>query len=96
MKLLREHFEPKIHKRSERYKFYKIKQEVGESISDFIMRLKTAARTCKFGNFWDADAEQAKFNQTALDEALTDKFITSVIDGELQQRLLKDEDDTND
>lgn len=90
---LRSHFEPKVNKRAERYKFYKMKQEVGESISDYIVRMKTAARTCKFGDYWDAVAEQGKFDQCALEDALTDKFITSVLDGKLQQRLLKEEDD---
>lgn len=93
MMLLKEHFMPRVNIRAERYKFYNMKQEVGESLNDYIVRLKSAARTCKFGDFWDADNEQAKFDQTALDDALIDKFITSIRDGRLYQRLLKDDDD---
>ncbi len=45
------HFAPSRNKRAERYKFNKAVQESGESISEFIVKLKTLAQTCKFGEF---------------------------------------------
>jgi len=51
LKCLKGHFAPSKNKRAERYKFNKAFQEPGETISDYIVRLKTLAQTCQFGEF---------------------------------------------
>ncbi|XP_055915366.1 uncharacterized protein K02A2.6-like [Eupeodes corollae] len=48
---LRDHFAPRVNIRAERYKFNKAFQREGESITEFIIRLKSLASTCGFGNF---------------------------------------------
>lgn len=49
IEVLKKIFVPKTNKRAERYKFNKAAQKDGESISEFIARLKTLAKDCKFG-----------------------------------------------
>lgn len=49
--ILRKHFAPDKNKRAERYKFNKAIQQPGETISEFIVRLKSLAQTCRFGEF---------------------------------------------
>lgn len=79
IKILKEHFTPKVSKRVERFKFYKARQEEGEAISEFIIRLKSLAQTCKF--------------ETYLDDALADAFIPGLRKEAWQQAILnKDED----
>lgn len=71
LKLLKKHFTPKTNKRAERYKFYKATQETGETLSDFIVRLKSLSQTCKFGDFLDGEqGDVGKFKLKVLDEAL--------------------------
>lgn len=68
MKKLREHFKPQVNKRAERYKFNQIKQDSGESINDFVVRLKAIAQTCLFGEFLgEAGAE---YKNKALEDTL--------------------------
>lgn len=75
---LKQHFKPKVNKRAERFKFSKSNQEQGESISEFIVKLKSLAQSCEFGTF--------------LDDALTDKFIVGLRSEEIQQELLQHPD----
>lgn len=49
MKVLKKHHDPKKNKRAERFKFNKTMQQSGETISEFIVRLKSLAQTCLFG-----------------------------------------------
>lgn len=89
LELLQEHFTPKSNKRAERYKFYKAIQETGETLSDFIVRLKSLSQTCKFGDFLDTEtgAGVGKFKLKILDEALTDKFINGIRNEKIKQLL---------
>ncbi|KAJ6642265.1 hypothetical protein Bhyg_07212, partial [Pseudolycoriella hygida] len=106
LKILRNHFAPRKNKRAERYKFNKAVQQSGESINEFIVRLKSLAQTCKFGEFKTPAkvTEKAKketeavvdnvsnYKMLILDEALTDRFIVGLSNSKIQQRLLdKDE-----
>lgn len=50
---LREHFAPKQNKRAERYKFNKAFQEEGESITEFMIRIKSLSQTCQFADFME-------------------------------------------
>lgn len=92
MDLLREHFAPKANKRAERYKFNRAKQEDGESIKEFIIRLKTLAQTCEFGDFIPSSEPAAiqTYKTKILDEALCDKFIIGLRNEKVQQSLLNE------
>ena len=70
---LLEHFRPKHLVVAEGFKFYKAKQEEGESISNFLVRLKHLTSTCEFGSF--------------LKSALRDKFVCGFKDDKIQEKL---------
>lgn len=92
MKTLREHFTPKKNKRSERYRFYKAVQEEGESINEFVIRLKMLSQSCQFGDYLGEDTKDvAKNRSAAIDEALADRFIVGLRDEKIQQSLLNDD-----
>lgn len=73
------HFTPKANKRAERYKFNKVIQESGVSISEFIVRLKSLSEPCKFGDFLDDEKGEkvGAYKLKILDESLTDRFIVT-------------------
>lgn len=76
LSLLRNHLTPKVNRRAERYKFHKAIQEEGESISDYIIRLRPLSQLCHFGDLIPAtDANFATYKAAALNDALTDRFI---------------------
>ena len=54
------------------------------------MRLKSLSQTCKFGDFLEGN-DVAKFKLKALDDALTDRFITGIRNEKIKQLLFKDE-----
>lgn len=100
MKLLRNHFTPKKNKRAERYKFYKAVQEEGESLNEFIVRLKSLSQTCRFGEFMDDVVDNkstvnnksiADIKLSILNDALTDRFIIGIRNERIQQLLLDDD-----
>ena len=76
--LLKEHFKPKTIVIFERFKFYQCNQEQGETIADFVARLRKLARSCDFGSF--------------LDQALRDRFVMGISNSSSQQLLLTEED----
>ena len=75
--LLLEHFKPKHLVVTESFKFYNAKQEEGESISNFFIRLKHLAPTCEFRLF--------------LKRALSDKFVCGLKDNRIQEKLLSED-----
>lgn len=93
LKLLRKHFTPQSNKRAERYKFNQVMQESGEQISEFIVRLKSLAQTCKFGDFLDNEKGEAVggYKLKILDEALTDRFIVGLNNEKIKSNLLSEE-----
>lgn len=92
MLLLRNHFTPKMNKRAERYKFHKAIQEEGETISEFIIRLRSLSQLCHFGDFIPVDdANIATYKAAALSDALTDRFIIGLRNSRIQQNLLDDD-----
>lgn len=62
--ILDNHFKPQVIVIYERFKFYKRNQEAHESISAFVVALKSLAATCNFGN--------------TLEEMLRDKLVTGL------------------
>ncbi|XP_055911537.1 uncharacterized protein LOC129945700 [Eupeodes corollae] len=103
IKALQKYFSPRLNIRAERYKFKKIIQEEGQSIQEFIIRLKEVAQTCDFGDFAKEintnttkcfekmqEHKPLQFKSFALDDALTDQFIAGVRNEEIQRALLND------
>lgn len=60
---------------TERYKFHRLKQQVGQPVKEYIDLVRKQAAKCKFGNF-----EQ---------EACKDQMVLGVIDGALRKRFCK-------
>lgn len=84
-----DHFEPKRNKRVERYKFHRAIQDSGESVKDFIVKLKSLAKSCEFGDVFGATtANNAENKRKMLDEALVDRFIVGIHNEKTQQKLL--------
>lgn len=75
VKVLKDYFQPQINEISESYKFYSIVQRES-SVCDFIMRLKSQANKCNFGDH--------------LKRALRDKFVCGLKDGALRAKLLQE------
>lgn len=103
MKILGNHFSPNINKRSERFKFRRVVQDGGESIKEYIIRIQSAAQSCDFGSFLLKEKEEAtssstttssgnyaKYIKLALDDELTDQFITGLRSEKIQQCLIND------
>lgn len=95
--LLNNYFDPKRNKRAERYKFNKCEQENGETIGDFIVRLKSLAQFCEFGDVIpngtkvpdsNPNVGAAELKLTVLTEALADRFIIGLKNEKIQQVLL--------
>ena len=59
--ILMTHYAPRPIVIAERYQYYKRDQQESESVSDFVVMLKTLASICEFGN--------------CLNKALRDSFI---------------------
>lgn len=91
MVILHTHFAPKRSKHAERYRFYMAVQDSDETISDYIVRLKTLARTCNFGDYLGEETDVGKYRLAALEDALLDKFIVGLTNERIQQVLLNDE-----
>lgn len=91
MEIMRTHFAPKRSKHAERYRFYMAVQNDDETISDYIVRLKTLARTCNFGDYLGEETDVGKYRLAALEDALLDKFIVGLTNERIQQVLLNDE-----
>ena len=75
---LKKHFKPKKVVIYERYKFHTRSQAQGESIAEFVVGLKSCARTCEFGE--------------ALDDMLRDRFVVGLLDEATQRTLLTELD----
>ena len=78
VKVLKDHFKPKVITIYERFKFYNRQQEVGESVTEFVAGIRAAARTCNFG--------------ASLNEMMRDRFVVGIRDEATQRTLLCEED----
>ncbi|XP_053960352.1 uncharacterized protein K02A2.6-like [Anastrepha ludens] len=92
MKILSEYYQPKRNKRSERYKFFNAMQEEGETISDYIVRLKFLSQECEFGDFITNEhaKDVAYLQQKHLNEELLDQLIRGLRSERIQQKLMDD------
>ena len=81
-KLLSNHYTPKVIVIYERYKFYSRNQEQGESIKDYVAKLRELAQPCSF--------------QDSLDDMLRDRFVMGMSSAATQQNLLAETDLTFD
>ncbi|KAG4069584.1 hypothetical protein HA402_005122 [Bradysia odoriphaga] len=99
--LIKKHFTAKRNKRAERYKFNKVSQKngesSGESLREFIIRLKNASHTCEFRDLLYKEHDPAIARKIAeiklkiLDKALTDRFVTGLRYEKIKQQLFSDE-----
>lgn len=71
---LKDRFSPKKIVIAERFRFQKCNQQHGESISTFIVKLKSLSKSCEFGQF--------------LKEALRDRFVCGLSSELIQTKLL--------
>ena len=81
-KALTSHYTPKVIVIYERYKFYSRNQEQGETIKDFVAKLRELASTCKF--------------KDSLDDMLRDRFVMGLCSAATQQNLLAESELTFD
>lgn len=89
MTVLEKHYAPKVNLRAERFKFQRAVQHSGESVNEFLVRLRSLAETCKFGQFIPADTPKiGSIKNLALEDALLDRFIVGLKDNKIQQVLL--------
>ena len=78
IKLITEHYAPTPNKISEEYKFGKIVQDSGETLSSFFTRVKIGAQTCGFGDKYD--------------QMIRNRFICGLRDSKIRDELLDAED----
>ena len=76
IKLLKEHLQPTPTTVSERYKFYQQAQKKGETITEYIAKLRRLAKDCDFGTF--------------LEQALRDKLVCGLLNEDIKKELLKE------
>ncbi|CAM1325660.1 Uncharacterised protein r2_g3452 [Pycnogonum litorale] len=74
---LHEHFTPKVLEVAESYRFHHAVQGDGETVSDFVNKLKRLASNCNFGTF--------------LNCALRDQFICGIKNQRTKTRLLSED-----
>lgn len=83
------HFEPKVNSRAERFKFSTARQHEAEPMKEYIIRLRTLASTCNFGDFLsNTIPEVGKWREAAFQDALLDRFIVGIQNSKLQQSLI--------
>ena len=90
--VLEKFYSPKSHTLTERYYFLKAYQQEGETIPEFIVRVKNLSEKCKFGDFIPNDLStttSAELKNKALESALLDKIIMGISDLRIQQKLLE-------
>ncbi|KAK9679024.1 hypothetical protein QE152_g40355 [Popillia japonica] len=97
VKVLKNHYVPKKSIIAERFRFNKCLQESGETVAQFIIRLKQLSKDCQYGTFLD-DALRDNFVKgycqygTFLDDALRDNFVKGLEDERIQGKLLLEKD----
>ncbi len=78
--LLKRQYSTKVNLWHERRKFHELKQTVGESIIDFLARIKKSAVNCEFS--------------TSLEEVLKQKFVTGLCSSSIFERLAEEKAST--
>lgn len=76
IKLLDDYFLPKVNVAFERHKFRQLSQEPGETIDQFVCRLRQASSGCDFTN---------------VDEAIRDQVVDKCVSNALRRKLLEKE-----
>ncbi|XP_055715122.1 uncharacterized protein K02A2.6-like, partial [Phlebotomus papatasi] len=92
MALLGHHYKKTVNIRSERFKFHQANQQIGENISDYILRLRGLAESCEFGEYLPSETKDcAKLKQLALEDSLMDRFVSGLRSEYIQQQVLASE-----
>ena len=79
VKVLSDHFAPEESVIVERFRFHSCCREDGESVAEFLARLRCRAKRCAFSS-------------DTLDDNLRDRFVCGIGDTRLQTRLLSQSD----
>lgn len=90
--VLERYYSPKTHTLAQRFKFLKSTQQSGETVNEFVVRIKNLAEKCKFGDYIPQDlanTSSAELRNKALEDALRDKMIMGLSDARIQQSLLE-------
>ena len=74
MKLLKDHFNPKLTVIVQRFQFNTLYRKTGESVATFVAELRRLTELCKFG--------------PNLSEMLRDHLVCGIGDSRIQKRLL--------
>lgn len=98
LKTLRDHFSPRNNKQAEqRYIFNKAAQQSGETrdetINEFIVRLKSLAQTCRFGEFKRKvkvaeKSTNGKETEVTVDEVISNYKTLSLYDALIDQFIV--------
>lgn len=78
LQFLNDNFNPKKNVILNRFKFNTIKQEMGESINDYVLRIKMQAEKCNFNTFYQ--------------EAIRDRFVAGLANENIIKRLLSEDE----
>lgn len=78
IRALMTYFEPKQNVAYQRHVFSQITQETGETIDNFVTRIKTVAKTCDYG--------------TLFNDMIRDQVIDKCRSNQLRRRLLREPD----
>lgn len=92
LEALETYYSPSSHTLPIRYKFFKLSQDPGESIANYVIRIKNLAEKCEFGNFIPKDLSTTTSTELytlALEDALLSKLIIGLLDSKIQQSLLE-------
>lgn len=96
--VLDSHFVEKINIRASRYTFNRIKQESGESLAEFLARIREAASDCDFGDFLKEQGLNTglllKLRVAAIEDRVLDRFVMGVANDHIQQVLLEENPQT--
>lgn len=71
--VMKQLFKPEVSVYNERARFYDLKQKPNESITAFVVRLKSATRYCKFGNYFK--------------DVVRDKFVCGLLKGPIFEKV---------
>lgn len=75
VELMKKHYEPQSLQIFEIYKFHQLIQDEGETIANFVGRLRKQAEKCEF--------------ETYVEKAIRDRMVLGIKDGKIQQKLLE-------
>lgn len=97
-KALDGHYVAKTNRRAERFKFNKVVQETGETVAEFLARIREAASDCDFGDYVEKaeikslkPVEIALLREKSIEDHILDRFVMGLNCSRIQQALLAED-----